>query len=153
MTAQCHRWQQPHCQTEAGNANGDYTYEPSKHCPRPLRQGGESSVYQLAWEGNMQQLRSWKLKKRKLRLLINFGFLRAEIVLQRKRSPSTDSRFEAIFALSLLVLSFALGYFFPGLPLFPFHGTIRCHNYHRNIRSMYTQTYIKSSLLSLFYWS
>ena len=30
--------------------------------------------------------------------------------------------------------------FFPRLRLFPFHGTIRCHNYYRNIKCMYTQT-------------
>ena len=37
----------------------------------------------------------------------------------RKRSPSTDSGFEAIFALSLLLLSFALGDFFSRASAFP----------------------------------
>ena len=152
MTAQWHRWRQPHCQTEAGNANADSTYEPSKHCPQPLRQGGKSSVYQLAWESNMQQPRPWKLKKEKTPIADQLWVLEGRNVAAAKAlafheyslGKNPDSKSPLHWACWFCTPLWESFFFFFFLGLFPSLGTIRYRNYYRNIRNMYVYTQTQS---------
>ena len=96
------------------------------HCTRR-----ENQVYtSLLIEGNMQQLRPLKIKKSKnFRFLFIFGFWRAEMVLWRKRSPSTNVawvRFRTPSPIWHRACGFynphregIFPFFSPGIPLFP----------------------------------